>query len=327
MSYGFIENEDTYANAAGKRFYETNPLLPKRHRITNRLAMFGLYTLETERTSMKDVSRRLGVSLSTVCRWMDNIEYGKMKKLPEVMGIDEFKGDTDGEKYHVILTDLTKKTVLDILPSRKETALEENFLQFKNRDKVKYVVMDMYRPYYRVVRSLFPNAIIIIDRFHMVRYGLWALEKVRKKVQKHLTAELRKYFKKSKTLLCKRMDKLSPEEMQKVNVMMGYSDELATAYLLKEYFMEFVDSKDREEAKKNLRIFLIQQQILKVKEFDEVVTMLNNWQTEILNSFDQDYSNGFTEETNNSIKVIKRIAFGYKTFKNFRKRILMVHTA
>ena len=90
---------------------------------------------------------------------------------------------------------------------------------------------------------------------------------------------------------------------------------------------KFLDSKGREEARKNLRISLVQQQMLKVKEFDEVVMMLNNWQTEILNSFGQDYSNGFTEGTNNSIKVIKRIAFGYKTFKNFRKRILMVHTA
>ena len=123
------------------------------------------------------------------------------------------------------------------------------------------------------------------------------------------------------------MRALSDEDKLKVNVMMGYSDELATAYLLKEYFFDFVDSKDRDEARKNLRIFLMQCQMLQLKDFKHVVTMLNNWQSEILNSFECEYNNGFTEGTNNSIKVIKRTAFGYRTFENLRKRILMVHTA
>ena len=310
-----------------KKFYEKQGLLPKRHRITNRTALYALQTLSAGRGSQKDVARMLGVSPSSVCRWMGNISMAGMKKLPRVLGIDEFKGDTDGEKYQVILTDPSKHKVLDILSTRKETALEEYFLKFKNRDKVEYFVMDMYKPYYRIAKSLFPKATIVIDRFHMVRYGLWALENVRKKVQKKLTPELRKYFKKSRSLLCKRMRALSDEDKLKVNVMMGYSDELATAYLLKEYFFDFVDSKDRDEARKYLRIFLMQCQMLQLKEFKHVVTMLNNWQSEILNSFECEYNNGFTEGTNNSIKVIKRTAFGYRTFENLRKRILMVHTA
>ena len=43
----------------------------------------------------------------------------------------------------------------------------------------------------------------------------------------------------------------------------------------------------------------------------------------ILNAFDFPYSNGFTEGTNNKIKVIKRKAYGFRNFENFRNRILM----
>ena len=55
------------------------------------------------------------------------------------------------------------------------------------------------------------------------------------------------------------------------------------------------------------------------------MTMLRNWEDYILNSFEYKYSNGYTEGTNNSIKVIKRVGFGYRNFDNFRKRILLVH--
>ena len=55
--------------------------------------------------------------------------------------------------------------------------------------------------------------------------------------------------------------------------------------------------------------------------------MLQNWEPYILNAFDCPYSNGFTEGCNNAIKVIKRVAFGYRSFHNFRRRILLTLNA
>ena len=60
-----------------------------------------------------------------------------------------------------------------------------------------------------------------------------------------------------------------------------------------------------------------------LKEFNATLTMLANWSKYILNAFDCPYSNGFTEGTNNKIKVIKRNAYGLRNFENFRNRILM----
>ena len=50
--------------------------------------------------------------------------------------------------------------------------------------------------------------------------------------------------------------------------------------------------------------------------------MLQNWEPYILNAFDCPFSNGFTEGVNNSIKVIKRVAYGFRNFHNFRLKIL-----
>ncbi|MEG1756098.1 MAG: transposase, partial [Clostridia bacterium] len=64
-----------------------------------------------------------------------------------------------------------------------------------------------------------------------------------------------------------------------------------------------------------------------IPEFTACLTMLQNWEKYILNAFDCPYSNGFTEGCNNTIKVLKRIAYGYRSFHNFRRRILLTLNA
>ncbi len=53
--------------------------------------------------------------------------------------------------------------------------------------------------------------------------------------------------------------------------------------------------------------------------------MLRIWRQEILNYFDHPYTNGFLEGKNNRIKVIKRVAYGYRNPANFRQRILLTN--
>ena len=100
----------------GKRFFEENVFLPKYHRMTNRLAAFVIDKLRDER-SFTSVAKEVNLSVSTVIRIFDVISYPKAK-LQEALSIDEFKGNTNGEKYQCILTDPVNKVVLDILPER-----------------------------------------------------------------------------------------------------------------------------------------------------------------------------------------------------------------
>lgn len=91
----------------------------------------------------------------------------------------------------------------------------------------------MNRVYTDIAQQLFSKATIIIDKFHVARYCSWAVENVRKNVQKELPGHTRKYFKKSRKLLLMPMAKLKNEQKEKVAVMLSFSSKLQNAYLLK----------------------------------------------------------------------------------------------
>ena len=120
--------------------------------------------------------------------------------LPEVLSIDEFKGNAGNEKYQCILVDPAKHRVLDILPGRNQQCLTQYFYSFPKKDrlKVKFFVCDMWQPYVDVAQIYFSNAKIIIDKYHFIRQVGWAIEAVRKRLQKSMPKKLRKYFKHSR---------------------------------------------------------------------------------------------------------------------------------
>jgi transposase len=136
----------------------------------------------------------------------------------------------------------------------------------------------------------------------------------------------RKYFKRSRRILLSHYWMFNSENKQALEVMLTQSHDLAVTYYLKEQFYDFMELKDKNEAYKKLRKFILAAQASELEEFNATLTMLSNWAKYILNSFDCSYSNGFTEGINNKIKVIKRNAYGYRNFENFRNRILITST-
>ena len=306
-----------------KRFYEKCPLLPKYHRITNRVAFSALDEL-SRKQSMKDIAERLNVSSSSVSRYLRNQHFGRPDTLPEVISIDEFRGNTEFGRFQTIITDLKRQKVFDILPNNEEHTIFEYFRRFENRDRVRYFVSDMKKEYVRIAKLLFPNATIVTDRFHVLRYACFALENVRKRVQNDLSREFRLYFKRSRLLLLKHRDKLTPFSMNRVSRMLEICPELRDAYLLKEKMYSLFASEDYETAKKRFSEFMLFAGVAEIPEYRECTTMMTNWAPLILNAFRCRYSNGFTEGCNNTIKVIKRTGYGYRNFENFRSRILMI---
>lgn len=183
--------------------------------------------------------------------------------------------------------------------------------------------MDMNTVYRDIAKEFLPNATLVIDKFHVVRYVTWALENVRKRIQKQMHPSKRKYFKRSRKLLLTHQSKLNEEGLLALEIMLQQSEDLAVAYHLKELFYEFMNSKGKQKATKALQYFLLAAQASNLSEFKPCLTMLANWSHYILNAFDCPYSNGYTEGTNNVIMVIKRNAFGYRNFENFRNRIFL----
>ena len=305
-----------------KRFYEPFPLLGKYCRTTSRLGFYAIHQLRNTQ-NVSSVARHTGLSPASVFRWMKDIRYTRPPALPQVLSIDEFRGNAQGQKFQAILTDAKKHDLFDILPNRSQVTLTQYLRGFPNRKDVRFFIMDMNRVYKDIAEAFFPNATIVIDRFHVVRYVTWALENVRKRIQKQLHPEKRKYFKRSRKILLSRFEKLSEENRQALEIMLQQSHDLAVAYHLKELFYSFMASENRPEAAPRLRKFILAAEVSQLDEFKATLTMIRNWSRYILNAFDCPYSNGYTEGTNNKIKVIKRNAYGYRNFENFRNRIFL----
>jgi len=266
------------------------------------------------------------------------------KNLPMVISFDEFKADTKEGKYAFILNDPIHKKVLDVLPSRKKERLMQYFTHTENRRSVRYIISDMYEPYLLVQKAMFPHAKYVVDKFHYIRYIMEALDKIRIRLQKKYGEKSKEYKllknKKNVALLRKYSNDISwwveveryrnghivkvlPGEI--IQELLSISDELRRGYQLKELFLDIVNHTSLEDAKRQLNDFIDLCKESKIEEFIEASNTINNWLEYIVNSFiDKRYTNGFTEGTNNKIKVIKRNAFGYKNFKFFRKRILYI---
>lgn len=306
----------------GKKFAEKCGFAGRYQRFTHRVTRKTVDLLR-RRSSLKAVAEDTGISPSGVSRILNALAVPRPKALPEAISFDEFKGNLGGERFQCIVTDPLNRRVLDILPRRTVESIQDYLRSFPDRGNVKYVVMDMNRGFRDVARTFFPNAKIIIDRFHVVRFCTQAMDDVRRSVQKQLPADQRRYFKRSRRLLLARRDGLSDEDKAALDVMLRFSDRLAQGYALKEVFYHFMAAPDRIEADRRLDFWFDACDRLRLSEFKSCRRMLRNWRDSILNAFDVRLSNGFTEGCNNAIKTLKRASFGCRNFSRFRKRILL----
>lgn len=303
-------------------FTENNPYIKRYCHFPQRFYFESIKETLTLQ-SFTSIARKVGVSVSSIIRWFDNINYPKAE-LPSCIAIDEFKGNADGEKFQCNLSDPVKRKIIDILPNRDSEDLCKHFLEYTydERAKVKKVVMDLSTLFRSVAKQLFPEAKIIADKFHVIRVVINSLENVRKRIQKEFHEAKRKWFKRSRHLLLKPEYKLTDEDKIELNRMLNSSPELEKAWILKERFYEIFRKVTRTEAKKELRDWLLLANQLSIPEFKHCITTFTNWRTEIANIIGENVSNGFIEGSNNKIKVLKRISFGVQNFKRFRNRIL-----
>lgn len=314
-----------------KRFYEKNKLVERYQRQSIEYKQ-ALAIEVIHGKNFKDVADRFDTSPNTVMRRFDEISASKLKEveqLPEVIAIDEYKGDAGGEKYQTIIADPIERRPLDILKDRKKDTLK-NYLR-KHGQHVKVVVMDMSPSFKAAVDEALGKPVVVADRFHFSRYIYWALDKVRRKEQKLFDEYDRKKCKRMRHVFYKRPEELTEGQEWYLNRYLNKSDYLRKAYQLKEaYRLWFEIAKldapnNMKEVKERLYQFYDLVKASGVKEFEKAIETFQNWQKEIMNSFAFNLHNGFIEGINNQTKVIKRNAFGFRRFDRFRLKVLLHH--
>lgn len=318
-----------YRCGCGKRFSEGNPVVERYQRSSiewNQAVAIRAIKSKT----FKEVGEIYGTSATTIVRRFDKLAEAQIKPveaLPPIIAIDEYKGDTNEGKYQLIIADGITKQPLDILPNRYGKTIKQ-YLQ-KHGHLVEVVVMDMSYSFKKAVQSALGKPVIVADRFHFSRYIYWALDRVRIRIQNRFNDYDRKKCKRMKHIFHKEKSRLNEEEKWYLERYLKMSDELRTAYELKEKYKEWFENakkigKDKiVEVKEGLKAFYQQVEASGITELKKAIETFRNWQTEILNSFVYGYSNGFLEGINNTSKVIKRNAYGFRSFKRFRAKILL----
>uniref|UniRef100_UPI00037EB816 ISL3 family transposase n=1 Tax=Streptococcus sobrinus TaxID=1310 RepID=UPI00037EB816 len=234
-----------------------------------------------------------------------------------------------------IAQDYDTRKILAILDGRTQATIRNHFLRYSRqvRSRVKVITMDMFNPYYDIARKFFPNAKIVLDRFHIVQHLSRAMNRVRIKImnqfdrRSHEYKALKRYWKliqqDNYTLSSKRFYRpifrshLTNKEI--LEKLLSYSQDLRDHYELYQLLLFHFQEKHADYF-----FELITESISSVNPIFQTIfrTFLRD-QDKIINALELPYSNAKLEATNNLIKVIKRNAFGFRNFENFKTRILI----
>ena len=290
--------------------------------------------LLTQKMSLTDIARRLRVSTSTVYRKLDQFAFKEhYDKLPAIISWDEF-GFKKGELAFVAQNYETNE-LITILDNRRQTTIRNYFLKYplEARQKVQFITMDMSGAYIPLARRLFPNAKIVLDRFHIIQHLGRAFLKTRIATMNQFDKKSLPYraLKNHWRLFQKDSRKLSlnsfysktfrqtlaPHEV--VEKTLNFSEELANYYNLYQLLLFHFQEKRVDEF-----FEFIQENLNVVNHYFQTVfrTFLRLKQY-IKNSLETDYSNAKLEATNKLIKDIKRLGFGFRNFINFKKRVFI----
>ena len=305
-------------------FSEENPFI-HRYKQLGMTTIAEIFRLLHEGLNYTTIARACHVSVTTVIRYCSLISISRPKELPTVLGIDEFRGNAAGQKYQVILTDPDSHHIIDVLSKKDTNALCRYFASYsrKARQKVRFIVMDMSPQFRLVMETLFPQAHIVCDRYHVCRLVDWAVERVRKREQKKLV-RYSAMLKSNKRILMKHPGRLTDAELIKLEEILRVSDDLRKAYKLKQEFIHIFERQGKERITHHLEWWLKSVKTAQLTEFRNFSTSFVSWKGQITNAFLLPFSNGYTEGCNNKIKVLKRISYGLRHFGRFRTRILLL---
>lgn len=252
--------------------------------------------------------------------YADYLETAYQVETPEWLGIDEVYVV---RKHRCILVDALNRLPIDMLLSRdKESVIK--WLGKLDQSKVKVVTMDMWRPYRDAVAEVLPSAVVIVDKFHVVKMANEALDTCRKALKLELQPNQRRQLKSDRSLLLKREKDLTQRQVFLRDTWLGSFPDLLQAYLMKEALFDLYEASSKEEAEEAYQTWLdVLDDLPKpVKAaYRKLRTSFKNWHTEIFNYFDHKATNAYSESLNNLVKGTIRDGRGY-SFRVLRAKIL-----
>ena len=277
------------------------------------------------RLSWKETASCFNTSWDIVCesvKWV--VDYGlEHRDLDDIeaIGVDEV-AYSKGHQYMTLVyqIDNKRKRLIAVIKDRKTSSLEGFFEEMGTSwcEKIKVACSDMWRPYLKVIADKLPNALNILDRFHIVKKLNEAVNKVRIEEVKNLKAEhYEPVMTGAKYCFLKRSENLTDKQSTQLSELLRYDLKTVRAYCLKEAFDVFWKYNSPYWAHWFMKKWCTRVMRSRLDPMKKFVKTLRNHEHLLMNYFkaNKQYSSGIVEGLNLRVNLCMRKAYGYRSFE------------
>jgi transposase len=294
---------------------------------------FQRYALELSLyMTIKDVAQHLGISWDVIkdiqkTDLKRRFDRPKLKHLRQI-AIDEISIGK-GHRYLTVVLDLETGTVVHVGDGKGGDALKDFWKRLRCCGaRIEAVATDMSPAYIDAVTTHLPDAVLVFDRFHVIKLYNEKLSNLRRELHRTIKDGMEKdVLKGIRWLLLKRPENLdaSHREPERLEAALRLNAPLATAYYLKEELNEIWEQDDEDAAQSLLMDWIIYAESTGIRMLHQFARTLRIHARGILAYYDHPISTGPLEGTNNKIKTMKRQAYGFRDREFFRLKILGIH--
>ena len=239
------------------------------------------------------------------------------------LGMDE-KNFRRGQSYITLLTDLDESRVLDVVEERTTEAADRLWetLSPEQKQAAEAVAVDMWEPFIQTIQKQVPEADIVHDKFHVSKYLGEAVEKVRRQEHKELMAQGDETLKGTRQLWLYNPQNFSPDQAEEFSTLKDLQLKVARAWAAKELFSRFWEYQEEGWARRFFKDWFGWVSRSRLKPVVEVAQMLKRHLDNLLTYLKHHITNAVTEGLNSKIQNLKASARGFRSFRNYRIRIL-----
>jgi transposase len=294
---------------------------------------FERYALElSRRMTILDVAHHLDVGwdlIKDIQKRDLSRRFAKPKlKHLRALAIDEI-AVASGHRYLTVVMDLDGGAVVFVGDGKGADALKPFWKRRRpSGAQIEAVAMDMSAAYQSAVRAHLPKAVIVFDRFHVVKLFNEKLSDLRRALYREATdVQHKEVLKGTRWLLLKNAANLDPEtdEKKRLNEALKLNEPLATAYYLKEDLRRFWEQPGKRFATTFLDGWIRRAMASGIRILQQMAQTLAAHRSGLLAYYDVMISSGPMEGTNNKIKTMKRQAYGFRDREFFKLKILAIH--
>lgn len=311
---------------------ERVPWADGKQRMTNDFRHF--LSTWARRLTWSEVAICFRTSWNTVYRSVcATVEFGlKNRDLSGIkaIGVDEIHV-RKGHNYMTLVyqIDEGKRRLLAIRPGRKIKTLMRCFRDIGPGAcaNIQFVCSDMWKAYLKVIAKRLPQAMHVLDKFHIVAHLHKAVDEVRREEASRLAKEgYEPILKRMKYCFLKRPENLTPNQELKLGEILQYNLKSVRAYLLKESFRALWDYESIQWARWYWKKWSARAMRSRLEPIKKFVRTIRNHEDLIFNYWaaKKEFNSGVVEGMNRKVNVVTRKAYGYRSEEIYR--IALFHT-